>query len=176
MAELENIRAILEAFGDEVVQLAKENLEKDRIIRGKKARRVASGNLKNDLTYTFWKRGKKDVLIFTTKQKKTRNYADVIEEGRRPNSKRPPIKPIMRWLKIKGIALRGSNGRFIERTESNYRGIAYVIARSIGKRGIQGIHYFREAFENTFDQYDPKILSAAIADFEFRLKANKYIK
>jgi hypothetical protein len=180
MTELQNIRAVFESFGDEVVQQAKENLERPRIIRGKKARRVASGTLKNNLTYTFWKRGKKDVLIFTTRDKKVREYADVIEEGRKPYpnnpAKTPPLRPIMNWLKVKGIALRGNNGRFIERNEDNYRNVARLIARSIRIRGIEGIHYFREAFENVFDQYDPKILNAAIADFEFRLKSNKYIK
>jgi hypothetical protein len=180
MKELTNLRALFEAFGDEVVQLAKENLERPRTIRGKKARRVASGNLKNDLTYTFWKRGKKDVLIFTTRKKETREYADVIEQGRKPYpnnpAKTPPLKPIMNWLRIKGIALRGSNGRFIERNEDNYRVVARLVARSIRIRGIQGIYYFKEAFEKTFDEFDPQILNAAIADFEFRLKANKYIK
>jgi hypothetical protein len=139
-------------------------------------RRDASGKLKNNLTYTFWKRGKRNVMIFTVRDKKIRDYADVIEEGRRPNSKQPPTKPIMDWLKIKGIILRNNKGQFMKRGESNYRGVAWVIARSIGKRGIVGIHYFREAFENTFDGYDPKIINAAIMDFEFRLKANKYIK
>lgn len=180
MAELENLRAVFEAFGDEVVQLAKENLERPRMIRGKKARRIASGNLKNDLTYTFWKRGKKDVLIFTTRKKETREYADVIEEGRRPYpnnpAKTPPLEPIMNWLKIKGIAIRGSNGRFVERNDDNYRNVARVVARSIRIRGIQGIHYFKEAFEQTFEQFDPQILNAAIADFEMRLKSNKFIK
>lgn len=176
MKELENLRKVFEAFGDEVVQVAKENLERPRIIRGKKARRVAWGNLKNDLTYTFWKRGKKDVIIFTTRKKETREYADVIEQGRRPNRKKPPTEPIMEWLKIKKIALRNEKGQFIKRTESNYKSVAYVIARSIGKKGIPGIHYFKEAFEEVFDKYDPQILNAAIADFEFRLKSNKYIK
>jgi hypothetical protein len=180
LKELTNLRALFEAFGDEVVQLAKENLERPRTIRGKKARRVASGTLKNDLTYTFWKRGKKDVLIFTTRTKETRQYADVIEQGRKPYpnnpAKTPPLQPIMNWLKIKGISLRGSNGRFIERNEDNYRNVARIVARSIRIRGIQGIYYFKEAFETAFAEFDPKILTAAIADFEFRLKANKYIK
>lgn len=180
MTELENLRAVFEAFGDEVVQLAKENLERPRIIRGKKARRVASGRLKNNLTYTFWKRGKKDVIIFTARDKDVREYADVIEEGRKPYpnnpAKTPPLEPIMGWLKMKGIPLRGKGGRFIERNDDNYRNVARLVARSIRIRGIQGIHYFKEAFEQTFDQYDPQILNAAIADFEFRLKSNKYIK
>lgn len=180
MSNYENLRAVFEAFGDEVVQLAKENLERPRTIRGKKARRVASGNLKNNLTYTFWKRGKKDVLIFTTRDKKIRDYADVIEEGRRPYpnnpAKTPPLAPIMEWLRIKGIPLRGANGKFIQRNEDNYKKVARIVARSIRIRGIEGIHYFKEAFEQTFEQYDPKILNAAIADFEFRLKQNKYIK
>lgn len=175
--EFKNIRIILEQFGAEAVQAARENLERERVIRGKPARRIARGTLRDDLRYTFWKRGKKDVVIVTTGAKATRDYADVIDKGRRPNRKPPPMEPIIDWLKIKGIPLRNmSTGRFVERSRKNYERAANAIRFSIGKKGIQGINYFSEAIETTLNQYDPKIINAALVDIEARLKADKYIK
>jgi hypothetical protein len=175
--EFKNIRIVLEQFGAEAVQAARENLERERIIRGKKARRVATGKLRDDLRYTFWKRGKKDVVIVTTGEKETRNYADVIDKGRRPNRKPPPLEAIVEWIKIKGIPIRDmSTGRFTERNKKNIEQAANRIRWSIGKKGIEGIHYFAEAIEQTINQFDPKIINAALVDIEARLKADKYIK
>jgi hypothetical protein len=175
--EFKNIRIVLEQFGAEAVQAARENLERERVIRGKPARRIASGKLRDDLRYTFWKRGKKDVVIITTGEKETRNYADVIDKGRRRNRKPPPMEPIIEWIKIKGIPLRNmKTGRFVERSRKNYERAANAIRFSIGKKGIEGIHYFGEAIQTTLDQFDPKIINAALVDIEARLKADKYIK
>ena len=175
--ELKNIRIVLEQFGLEAVQKARENLERERIIRGKKAQRIATGKLRDDLRYTFWKRGPKDVIIVTTGEKETRNYADVIDKGRRPNRKPPPLEAIVEWIKIKGIPVRDrETGRFVERSKKNIERAAEAIRWSVGKKGIEGIHYFEEAITATLNEFDPKIINAALVDIEARLKADKYIK
>lgn len=51
-------------------------------------------------------------------------YAAVIEHGRRPGAKRPPIAPIQAWA---GRKLGDSS-----------RSTAFVIARAIGRKGIKG--------------------------------------
>lgn len=54
------------------------------------------------------------------------NYSGAVEHGRRPG-KQPPIEPIQLWVVRKGIA-----------PPDEARGVAYVIARAIGKRGTKG--------------------------------------
>jgi hypothetical protein len=61
-------------------------------------------------------------------------YAPVMEFGRRPGARMPPIDPIQRWVRRK-LGLRSSEAR----------GVAFVIARSIGRRGIPGAFFFRDA-------------------------------
>ena len=76
-------------------------------------------------------------------------YAPVIEEGRRPNSRMPPVAVIERWVKRKGIGggldkIRGASGKndgpIQKAAKVDSKGIAFAIARAIGKRGIKGKH------------------------------------
>lgn len=193
------LRAALVKFADEVIYSARINLEATRRINGKKARRIATGNLRDDLTYQFFRRGSRELLIFTTKKKSTRDYADVIEEGRRPNSTPPPVGAILKWMKVKNIKLRsteeGKKGQFVKggkiklrnvkdkegkkklrATDARYNAVAFLISRSIGRRGIQGINYMGSAIESTQDDYDDIFGDALLAEIDIRLKADKYIE
>ena len=58
----------------------------------------------------------------------TAEYASVMEWGRRPGSKMPPVTVIAEWLQRKGIEAS-----------------AFVVARSIGRRGIKGHLMFTKA-------------------------------
>lgn len=198
MSEASPIRQILKEFGEEVLSQARLNIEANRRINGKKAQRVATGNLRDDITYSFWKRGKNDIIIFTTKKKNTRNYADVIEEGRTPGRKQPPIAAILKWMKVKKIRLRnqeeGKKGQYVKApklrlrkvknkegkstlraTSSAWNSAAFLISRSIGKKGIEGIHYMRDAIAPVWAEYDEKFGKALQAEIQIRLKEDKYI-
>lgn len=63
-------------------------------------------------------------------------YASVIEEGRRPGSKMPPIDEIARWVLRKGL-VKGRRGVAREKAA---RGIAFVIARGIARKGMKPRH------------------------------------
>ncbi len=69
----------------------------------------------------------------------------VIERGRKPGSKQPPTHAIELWAKQVGIGAAGED----------IRGIAFVIARAIGRRGIKG----RFPFRRGFNQARPRILA-----------------
>ncbi len=58
------------------------------------------------------------------------DYFKNVDEGRRPGSKPPPIKPIQSWVNHKGIKFKNMSS---EQT-------AFIIARSIGDKGIKPIH------------------------------------
>lgn len=61
-------------------------------------------------------------------------YAPIIEYGRRPG-KRPPRQAIEQWVERK----------FGVKNEADKRAIAFVVARKIGQRGIEGKHLLEGA-------------------------------
>ena len=69
-------------------------------------------------------------------------YAPVMEFGRRPGQTQPPTAPIALWIERKGIA-----------SGDEAEALAYVIARSIGRRGIAG----RKMLTRTLDRLEPVI-------------------
>lgn len=181
----------LEEYARAVISQAKINIGLKRTINGKSARRVATGTLQNDLTFRLWKRGATMQVIFTTKQTSTRDYADVIEKGRTPGATPPPVAPILKWLKVKGIQMRDDRGRFKKQpklvlknkrskrktraTEAEWNSMAYAISRKIGRDGIVGIHYMRDAIQTVSPQYK-KVLAKGIKTAVLsQLKADKYI-
>lgn len=61
-------------------------------------------------------------------------YSPIIEDGRRPGARRPPLAVIERWAKRK-LAL----------TSEEAKRAAFPIAQAIGARGIKGKHVLRDA-------------------------------
>ena len=59
-------------------------------------------------------------------------YYSVMEEGRRPGGKMPPPRELHGWMRRHGIPL----------------GMAFVIARSIARRGIKGRFFMRQAAQS----------------------------
>jgi hypothetical protein len=111
-------------------------------------------------------------MDFTTKDVKTRQYADVIEYGRRPNKKAPPSDAIEEWLSLPKIKLRNKNGQFIKKTETNLKSAAFVIARSIGRKGIVGINYFNEAIADEIESRGEDFFDLLTKELEKRLLLN----
>jgi hypothetical protein len=168
---------ILNEYAATVVERAKSNLRISRTVRGKKVKRVASGTLLNSLTYKLRIRYKKPTIDFTVDNDAAGKYADVIEFGRKPYpgdpTKRPPYKDIMAWIRIKPLKLRNKQGAFIKSTESNIKSAAIAIAKSIGEKGIEGIKYYSEAIEDTWPEFEDRMIESYIKSVENRLLLNK---
>ena len=163
---------ILNEYAATVVERAQSNLRIKRRVRGKVVNRVSSGTLLNSLIYKIKVRYGKPTIDFTVKGP-AGQYADVIEFGRKPNSKMPPVSAIEKWIRMKPLKLRNRQGEFIKSTESAIKSAAYNIARSIGEKGIEGINYYGEAIDDTWDDYKDKLMDAYIKDIEQRLLLNK---
>jgi hypothetical protein len=166
---------MLNQYAATVIERAQSNLRIKRRVRGKVVNRVGSNrpdNLLNSLTYKLRVRYNKPTIDFTVKGQ-AGQYADVIEFGRKPNSKMPPVAAIEKWIRMKPLKLRNKQGEFIKSTESAIKSAAYNIARSIGKNGIVGINYYAEAIDDTWDEYKDKLMDAYIKSVENRLLLNK---
>lgn len=164
---------ILNEYALAVVERAQSNLRIKRRVRGKVVNRVASGRLLNSLYYNLKIRYNKPTIDFTVSNDDAGKYADVIEFGRRAGAKMPPVKPIEDWIRLKPLKLRNRQGEFIKATESNIKSAAFAIAKSIGEKGIEGIYYYTEAIDDTWDEYKDKLMESYIKSVENRLLLNK---
>ena len=63
-------------------------------------------------------------------------YAPVMEFGRKPNSRMPPVDAIALWA-VRKLGL----------SPEEAEGAAWAIAKSIAKKGIEGKYMFKEGFE-----------------------------
>jgi len=168
---MEDYEALLNEYAATVVERAQSNLRIKRRVRGKVVNRVASGTLLNSLTYKLRIRYNKPTIDFTVKGQ-AGNYADVIEYGRKPGAKMPPVSAIEKWIKIKPLKLRNRQGEFIKSTESAIKSAAFAIAKSIGENGIQGINYYQDAINDTWEDYSEQLIQAYAKGVEQRFLLN----
>lgn len=144
------ITIALTRLGRETVSRLKEQLYMDETIAtGKLANNIESKAVGNALTITM------------------KAYGGAIDEGIRAGKRPPNGRRIKEWLKVKGIRLRdNTTGRYIKQTDYNYNKIAFLISRSISKRGtlkkfeFKGSNFIDRAINNTLGEFDDAILEA----------------
>jgi len=165
---IEALERYLNSFGKQVVRQAKDNL--------------TSAGKEGDL--------QKSISFFITAQKglitikfKMASYGKFVDKGvsgtekersfkdykgktlkspfRYKKSKghsQPPTKALDKWIVKKGIAPRDKEGKFMSR-----KSIKFAIAKSIGKKGIQGISFFQKPLMLGMKEFGNKF-GAAIKD------------
>jgi len=141
----------LDRIGKDVVaDIIKELLAADKKV---------SGQLINSLRYEVLETVDAVLLnIYST------NYFDVVDKGRRPGAKPPPVKAIIPWVEARGIKFKNSS------TE----GTAFVIARSIGIKGIKGIGVKQKVIDNIINN-KTKLISQGFTE-DVLEAINKIIK
>jgi len=71
----------------------------------------------------------------------------------------PPSKALDKWVVRKGIAPRDASGKFMKR-----KTITFLIARSIGRNGIQGISFFQKPLGLGLKQFGKDLLGSVKED------------
>ena len=152
----------IKKFAEAVVERAQRNLGATRTVKGKRRRAVASDNLRKNLTFKIKQTDRSVVIIFGAKGKAD-NYARYVEEGREAGKRQPPVEPILNWMKIKPIRIRDARtGRVTRATENQKKGVAFAIARKIGRDGIPPVHYFKDAIKDTREEMEYELKAAII--------------
>lgn len=116
------------------------------------------------------------------------NYWYWVEHGRNPNSKAPPSKPIDAWIRQKNISVDIT----IKKKETKQRKgltkvarglsydnkvkrLAYVIAKSIGKKGTKARPFFNKIFnEARVEQLKKRLAPVMKEAFIIELKNGNY--
>jgi hypothetical protein len=90
-----------------------------------------------------------------------------------PSSKH--VDSIVQWMKDKPVRLQAVGGGFIKkkgpRGGDRVRSAAFLIARSIKRKGIAGIKYWIEAYESMYPKYAQRLAEAKAEDMVVDISA-----
>jgi len=170
---LDNVEKTANHFGRLIVERAqlelgtrrKQTAGSGRVYTGRK---VASDNLRKSLDFTLQANKDRFSIQFGAKGTAAK-YAGIVHDGRR-RGKQPPIQELVDWMRKKRIRPRKEDGSFSESTESARRGLAFVIARSIGRHGTKEFPYYEIALKKYDTQMTDALLKAVELDVEIEFK------
>jgi len=155
----------LNKFAKYVIQQSRSNLTK-----GKKS---SSKELYNSLGYQVSQSAKTTSLAFEMADYgkfQDRGVSGTQKKYNTPykyTNKMPPTKSLDSWIVRKGIAQRGSGGKFTKR-----EGIKFAIAKSIKKKGIRPSMFFTKPFEAAFKRLPDELLEAYSIGLEKQIQVN----
>lgn len=122
-----------------------------------------SGRLKNSIGSTVMEIGTLSIEGRIGSSLKSELYPSVMEFGREPGTW-PPIEPLIRWVHAKRLAgvysikkdSRGYHRRMGSKStqETQDRSVAFMIARKIKNKGIEGKEFMKKGFENALDRVE----------------------
>lgn len=76
------------------------------------------------------------------------DYWKYVEYGRKADGKMPPISAIEKWIEAKPITPQVQNGRL-----PTVKQLAFLIARSIGVKGIPAKKGFQKAYDSLYEGF-----------------------
>jgi|TARA_R100001244_G_scaffold11092_2_gene13180 hypothetical protein len=167
--DTKNIENYLNSFGKQVVNRSKGNLQ--RAGKGGKLENSISFKVVSDadgFTVQFYMTnyGKfVDKGVSGTQTKRTfKNYKNKVIKSpyKYRNAKghsQPPSSALDKWVVKKGIAPRDASGKFMKR-----KTITFLIARSIGRNGIQGISFFQKPLMLGMKEFGSELLGTVKED------------
>jgi hypothetical protein len=173
---------VLLDFGETVTDRARSNIRIQQTRYGKKRRANTTGTLAASLYYDVDVTNATPSIAFNS----SADYAKWVEYGRQgkesnykgidtrfaAGAAKPPVDAILNWMNLKKIKLRsiGETGRrtkfaksAINKDEDQRLRVANAMAKSIEKKGIAPLYYWREAYLETLPEYGPQ-LNAAMGD------------
>jgi len=175
---MKNVERYLNSFGKYIIKQARTNLTK-------KKKNVNRG-LYNSLKFKIVKNAKGDYSVdfymldygtFVDKgvsgTDQTREYKDyrnqTVKSPYKYTSKQPPAGIIEKWIAARGIKGRNKQGQF---TSITRKSLAFMIARSIKKKGIKGISFFSRPIYLGTRKFGQKILESMKKDIVNEVKNN----
>ena len=181
--ELPVVEALLKKFGGDFITTAQANLRANGSI--------ASGAI-NDIRLVVTKFSTNYTLsLGYPKSEKASKYWDFVNKGVKgtknikadsktpykfnPSKKSIPISAVQGWLgynKLKVTAVKRYNKLGVElKAIDSKKSLAYVIARSIHRKGIRSTHYFDNAQKEVFGQNFYDVMEAALGkDIQIKIR------
>lgn len=181
--ELPVVESLLKKFGGDFITTAQENLRANNSI--------ASGSI-NDIRMYFTKFGTSYTLsLGYPKSEPASKYWDFVNKGVKgtknikadsktpykfnPSKKSIPISAAQGWLgynKLKAVAIKPYRKLGVEsKAIDSKRSLAYIVARSIHRKGIRSTHYFDNAQKEVFGKNFYEVMEAALGqDIQIKIR------
>jgi hypothetical protein len=174
---MKNLNDVILLFAEEVVKSARRHIGGRRIGKNKNYG-VATGELKRSLSYKIRVRGNEIREVTFGSKVKHAPFLHWGVNGTQKNQKspffnfrkQPPSSVFIPWIKAKGIRLRDEKGKFKKQTESNMNSLAFLIARSVKRKGIVGLRFYEKAFTAVSKRFDKKLGEAVAEDIKDKFK------
>jgi len=170
---------VLLDFGESVTDRARSNIRIQQTRYGKRRRANTTGTLAASLYYDMDVTGTTPSISFNS----SADYAKWVEYGRQgkesnykgidtrfaASAAKPPVDAILNWMNLKKIKLRsiGETGRrtkfaksSINKDEKQRLAVATAMAKSIEKKGIAPLYYWRDAYLETLPEYGAQLNEA----------------
>ena len=171
----EALERYLNSFGKQVVNRAKGNLQKSKgggtALENSISFKVVTTNKGFNVQFkmnsygAFVDKG----VSGTDKKRSFKDYkGKTLKSPFKYTTKQPPSRVLDKWIVKKGIAPRDAKGRFMSR-----KSISFLIARSIKKKGIQGISFFQKPLMLGMKQFSSKFGKAIADDIVNSLRKQK---
>ena len=142
----EKLAKILEQYKDTIVAKLKSRIASDD--------KIATGNLHRSFEGVI---EGQSISIYASE------YWYVVNYGRKPGKPMPPIRPILEWMKVKGIK---------ESTTKKTKSLAWVIAKKIGEDGIPGTNFFWETINSIVPLITKDIEESYLKDLNDQINGN----
>ena len=181
--ELPVVEALLKLYGGDFITTAQKNLKANNSI--------ASGAI-NDIRMQFTKfQTSYTISLGYPKSEPASKYWDFVNKGVKgtknvkadsktpykfnPSKKSIPISAVQGWLgynKLKAISVKPYRKLGVEaKAIDSKKSLAYVLARSIHRKGIKSTHYFDNAAKETFGQNFYEVMTAALGkDIQIKIR------
>ncbi|MEE1239911.1 MAG: hypothetical protein UHO61_08310 [Acutalibacteraceae bacterium] len=165
--EWKNTKLILDEFGKQFIDAYRAGLDKKNA--------NASKDLYNSLNFEV-KIGKQSISldILLNDYWKYLEYGCKGTETSYPDAYYPahfpPTKAIEEWIKIKPVTPVQKNGKLPTQKQ-----LAFLIARSINKKGIEPRFIFRDAVDDIWEQLKDALNEAIEKDVENNIKEINYL-
>ena len=181
--ELPVVEQLLKNFGADFIKTAQKNLRDNGSI--------ASGKI-NDIRLQFTKFGTNYTLsLGYPKSEPASKYFDFVNKGVKgtknikadsktpykfnPSKKSIPIIAVEGWLgynKLKAVSVKPYRKLGVEtKAIDTKKSLAYIVAKSIHRKGIRSTHYFDNAAKETFGKNFYEIMEVALGkDIQIKIK------
>ena len=146
------ITQVLEDFGNEMQEKMQKGLSSGR--------GLASGALSQSIKFESKIMGSTFVFQLSLK-----DYYEWVDKGRKAG-KQPPLKNIVEWVNTKATFGGFANVKNIS-DKAVQKGIAFAIAKKIGKKGTKGNEFYSDAVtEQRLDKLKKDLALAASGDMK----------
>lgn len=145
----------LNDFGDFIITNYKSQLE---------AEQMNNGELYRTISYSVSTVSSGWVISVSLAE-----YWKYIENGRRAGAKMPPVSAIENWINVKQIVPHSMTLKSGKTVVPTIPQLSFLIARSIGQRGIPPKPLFKNSFEAAKQQFIQVIKDAITQDIKENL-------